>query len=85
MKDTILPKCVMFQELVEGAGCGGGQGKEWMRCFLNNPELSLSTLTSGRLQLRKRENGARRRNKGRNVSRHNASLERKPGQDYDIQ
>ena len=28
-----LPKCVMFVELVGGAGCVGGQGKEWMGCF----------------------------------------------------
>ena len=34
MEDTRLPKCVMFGELVGGAGCVGGQGKEWMGCFL---------------------------------------------------
>ena len=33
MEDTILPKCVMFGEMVGGAGCVRGQGKEWMRCF----------------------------------------------------
>ena len=27
MKDTRLPKCVMFVELVGGAGCVGGAGK----------------------------------------------------------
>ena len=26
-------KCVMFGELVGGAGCVGGQEKEWMGCF----------------------------------------------------
>ena len=26
MEDTRLPKCVMFGELVGGAGCVGGQG-----------------------------------------------------------
>ena len=36
MKDTILPKCVMFGELVGGVGCVGSQEKEWMRCFLDN-------------------------------------------------
>ena len=30
MEDTRLPKCVMFRELVGGAGCVGGQGKEWI-------------------------------------------------------
>ena len=28
MEDTKPPKCVMFGELVGGAGCGGGQEKE---------------------------------------------------------
>ena len=36
MEDTRLPKCVMFGEMVGGAGCVGGQEKEWMRCFLDN-------------------------------------------------
>ena len=36
MEDTRLPKCVMFGELVGGAGCVGGQGEEWMRCFLDD-------------------------------------------------
>ena len=30
MEDTTLPKCVMFKELVGGAGCVVGQGNEWM-------------------------------------------------------
>ena len=30
MEDTRLPKCVMFGEMVGGAGCVGGQEKEWM-------------------------------------------------------
>ena len=34
MEDTRLPKCVMFGEMVGGAGCVGGQEKEWMGCFL---------------------------------------------------
>ena len=33
MEDTTQPKCVMFGELVAGAGCVGGQEKEWMGCF----------------------------------------------------
>ena len=36
MEDTRLPKCVMFGELVGGVDCGGGGGKEWMRCFLDD-------------------------------------------------
>ena len=35
MESTRLPKCVMFGEIVEGAGCVGGQGKLWVRCFLD--------------------------------------------------
>ena len=36
MEDTRLPKCVMFGDMVGGAGCVGGQEKEWMRCFLDD-------------------------------------------------
>ena len=36
MEDTRLPKCVMFGELVRGAGCVRGQEKEWMGCFLDD-------------------------------------------------
>ena len=36
MGDTGLPKCVMFGEMVGGAGCVGGQEKEWMGCFLDD-------------------------------------------------
>ena len=36
MEDTRLPKCVMFRELVEGAGCVGGKEKESMGCFLDD-------------------------------------------------
>ena len=36
MEDTRLPKCVIFGELVGGAGCVGGQEKERMGCFLDN-------------------------------------------------
>ena len=35
MEDTGLPKCVMFGELVGGAGCVGGQEKERMGCFVD--------------------------------------------------
>ena len=65
---------------------GGGAGKRvnggvsWM-----TSELSVSTPTSGRLQPRTRRNGARRRNKGRNVSWRNGSLQRKLGLDFGMQ
>ena len=36
MEDTRLPKCVMFGEMVGGADCVGGQGKDWMGCFLDD-------------------------------------------------
>ena len=36
MEDTRLPKCVIFGELVGGAGCVGGQEKEWMGCLLDD-------------------------------------------------
>ena len=36
MENTRLPKCVMFGEMVGGAGCVGGQDKEWMGCFLDD-------------------------------------------------
>ena len=36
MEDMRLPKCVMFGELVGGAGCVGGQKKEWTGCFLDD-------------------------------------------------
>ena len=37
MKNTKLPKCVMFGELVGGSDCMGGQEKEeCMGCFLDD-------------------------------------------------
>ena len=36
MEDTRLPKCVMFGKLAGGAGCVGGQEKEWIGCFLDD-------------------------------------------------
>ena len=60
-----------------GGGCVGGQEKEcgWSVSWTTS-ESSASTLTSGRLQPRTRGNGAGRRNKGRNVSWRNGSLQR---------
>ena len=36
MEDRRLPKCVMFGEMVGGAGCVGSQEKEWMGYFLDD-------------------------------------------------
>ena len=36
MEDTRLPKCVMFGEMVGGAGCVRAREKEWMGCFLDD-------------------------------------------------
>ena len=36
MKDTRLPKCVIFGESMGGAGCVGGREKDWMGCFLDD-------------------------------------------------
>ena len=38
MENTRLPKCVMFGEMVGGAGCVGGQEKEWDGVFLERPQ-----------------------------------------------
>ncbi|CAN0122581.1 unnamed protein product [Ascophyllum nodosum] len=36
MEDTRLPKCVMFGQVVVGAGCVGGQEIEWMGCLVDD-------------------------------------------------
>ena len=82
MEDTRLPKCVMFGELVGGAGCVEDHKKSEWGVSWTTSELSASTPTSGRLQPRTRESDAERRNKGRNISWRNVSLQRKPGLDY---
>ena len=65
MENTRLPKCVMFGELMEGRELRGGAGKRMDGVFPGH-EL---TPSSGRLlQSGTREDGARRRKKGRNVS-----------------
>ena len=76
MEDTRLPKCVMFGEMVGGAGCVGARKKSGWGVFWTTSELSASTPTSGRLQPRTR---------GRNISWQNGSLQKKTRLDYDIQ
>ena len=36
MEDIRLPKCVLFGELVGGAGCVGRQEEEWVGCSLDD-------------------------------------------------
>ena len=80
MEDTRLPKCVMFGELMGGAGCVGGQGKEWMGCFLDDLRafgINADQWTTA-IQ-RARGNGAERQNKGRKISWQNGSLQKNQG------
>ena len=74
-EDTRLTKCVMLGEMVGGAGCVGGQEKEWMGCFLDDPRafgINADQLTTAA-------------HKGRNISWRNGSLQRKPRLDYGMQ
>ena len=36
IENARLPQCLMFGEMLGGAGCVGGQEKEWMGCFLDD-------------------------------------------------
>ena len=51
MEDTRLPKCVLFGELMGGAGCLGSR-KHWICVFWMTSELSVITPTNGQLQPR---------------------------------
>ena len=85
MEDTRLPKCVMFGEMVGRVWAAWGvREKEWNGCFLDDVRAIGINANQGRLQPRTRGNGAGRRNKGRNVSWRNGSLQKKSGLDYDI-
>ena len=59
MEDTRLPKCVIFGELVGGAGSPGDKRKNGWGVFWTTSELSASTPTSGRSQPRTRGKGIR--------------------------
>ena len=68
MEDPRLPKCVMFGELMGGAGCVGGRGESGWGIFWTTSKFPVSALARGRLQPRRgRRNGARRWNKRQNV------------------
>ena len=73
------------QRIGGGRGLYGEAGKKMDGYFLDDLRVSASTPTSGRLQPRTRGNGAERRNKGRNISWRNESLQRKPGLDCSMQ
>ena len=85
MEDARLPKCVMLGELVGVRAAWGGREKCGWGVSKTTSEPFASTPTSGRLQPRTRGDGAGRRNKGRNVSWQNGSLQRKLGLDYGMQ
>ena len=68
--------------LICGVVCVEGQEKNGWGVSCTTSELTSSTPTSGRLQPRTRGNGAGRRNKGRNISWRNRSLQKRPGLDY---
>ena len=84
MEDTRLPKCVRFGDF-GGAWAASRARKKSVERFLNDLGAFDTTPTSGRLQPRTRGNGARRRNKGWNVSWRNKSLVRKSGPDYGME
>ena len=86
MEDTRLPKCVMFGEMMGGAGCVEGQKKEWMGCFLEDLRAFGINADQWRTAAQDEgENGAERQNKGRNISWQNGSLQKKPRLDYGMQ
>ena len=85
VEDTRLAKCVMFGEIVEGAGCVGGQEKEWMVCFLDDLRAFGINADQWTTAAQDEGNGGERQNKVRNISWRNGSLQRKPRLDYDMQ
>ena len=89
MEDTRVPTCVMFGEIVGGAGCVEGAEKRVDKgCFLDDLRafsINAGQRTSATAAHDEGGNGAGRRNKGRDVSWRNESLQRKPGLDYGMQ
>ena len=85
MKDTRQPKCVMFGEMVGGAGCVGGQEKEWMGCCLK--DIRAFGINADQWTTAAQDEGEwrRRQNKGRNTSWRNVSLQKKTRLDYGMQ
>ena len=77
MEDTKPPKCVMFGEMVGGAGCVGGQEKEWMGCLLD--DLRAFGINADQWTTAAPDEGEWRRTaeQGGNISWQNGSLQRK--------
>ena len=85
MEDTRLPKCVMFGELVGGRGLCGGPGKRVGGVFPERSQTFGIDADQWTAAIQTRGNGAEQRNKGRNISWRNGSLQRKPNLDYGMQ
>ena len=85
MENTRLPKCVMFGELVGGAGCVGGQEKEWMGCFLDY--LRAFGINADQWTTAAQDEGEWRRTaeQGTEYFMVKGSLQRKPVLDYGMQ
>ena len=87
MDDTrlLLPKCVMFRELVGGADCVGSQEKEWMGCFLD--DLRAFGINADQWMTAAQDEGEWRRTveQGAELSWRNGSLQRRPRLDYGMQ
>ena len=85
MEDTRLPKYVVFVELVGGAGCAGGQEKEWMGCFLD--DLRAFGINVDQWTTAAQDEGEWRRTAEQRAEHFMAkrSLQRKPRLDYGIQ
>ena len=84
-EDTTLSKCVMFGQMVGGAGCVGYQEKEWMECFLD--DLRAFGINADPWMTAAQDEGGWRKTVEQGVEHFmgNGSLQRKPGLDYSMQ
>ena len=85
MEDTRLLKCVMFGEMVGGAGFVGDQEKEWMGCFLD--DLRAFGINADQWTTAAQDEGEWRRTAEQGAEHFMAkrSLQRKPRLDYGMQ
>ena len=85
MEDTRLPKCMMFGEIGGGAGCVGGQEKEWMGCFLD--DLRAFGINADQWTTPAQDEGEWRRTAEQGVEHFmpNGSLQKKTRLDYGMQ
>ena len=72
MEDTTLPKWAMFGEMVGGAGCVGGQEREWIGCFLD--DLRASGINADQWTTAAQDEGEWRRAAGQGVEHFMAKL-----------